>query len=151
MEHVDQANLDSLRVAIKRICRDLCEIKGVSVNDIPKFAQDAIQRNSGFSMRFMRQPNLGRCFPLFYRPWIGSDRTLNVEYYINGDENALNNNSQHYFEQLSIGIVLAHIPDFVDDHLAPTITFESFRKEHPQIAILANEVCDTLEGMVCVE
>ena len=95
------------------------------------WVQDAILRGSGFQVRFQRQPNSGRCFPAWERPWIGDDRTLKVTYYANGTEDDLANNSQYFFEQVGLGIVLAHVPDFVDKTVQFSMTLQSFHRDYP--------------------
>lgn len=148
MEYSIHAECISLDVVINQICRDLCGINGTAISDMFKYAQDAIRRRSGFQVRFQRQPNFGRCFPLWERPWIGSDRTLRVTCFADGSEDDLVNNPQNFFEQLALGIVLAHIPDFIDDHLTPSVTLQSFRRDYPQYAILGDKVCAVLKAMV---
>lgn len=148
MEFQIQAEYNSLAVVIDRICRDLCEINGTAISDMLEHVQDAIQRRSGFQVCFQRQPSFGRYFPSWERPWIGSDRTLKITCYADGSEDNLVNNPQHFFEQLGLGIVLAHIPDFIDDHLTPSMTLQSFRNDYSQYAKLGDKVCAVLKGMV---
>lgn len=145
------ARNDSLDVVIKQICRYLCWITGAAINDLFAYAQDAVLRNSGFQIRFQQQPSFGRHFPLLERPWIGVDRTLTVTCYADGSEDDLVHNPQNFFEQLGLGIVLAHIPDFTDDHLTPYTTLQSFRRDYPQYAALGDAVCAVLKRMVSAE
>ncbi|MCI8869960.1 MAG: hypothetical protein HFF39_05370 [Lawsonibacter sp.] len=139
---------DSLGVVISQICRDLCGINGTAIDDVFEYAQDAIRRRSGFRVHFQRQPSFGRFFPSWERPWIGGNRTLRVTCYADGSEDDLVNNPQHFFEQLGLGIVLAHIPDFIDDYLTPSVTLQSFRRDYPQYADLGDKVCAVLKSMV---
>lgn len=148
MEYSIQAECNSLDVVINQICRDLCGINGTAISNVLEYAQDAIRRRSGFQVRFQRQSSFGRYFPSLERPWIGSDRTLKVTCYADGSEDDLSSNPQHFFEQLGLGIVLAHIPDFIDDHLTPSVTLQSFRRDYPQYADLGDKVCSVLKGMV---
>lgn len=148
MEYSIQAECNSLDVVINQICRDLCGINGTAISNVLEYAQDAIRRRSGFQVRFQRQSSFGRYFPSLERPWIGSDRTLKITCYADGSEDDLSSNPQHFFEQLGLGIVLAHIPDFIDDHLTPSVTLQSFRRDYPQYADLGDKVCSVLKGMV---
>ena len=84
-------------------------------------------------------------------PWIGGDRTLKVTYYANGNEDDLANNSQQFFEQVGLGIVLAHVPDFVDKTVRFSMTLQSFHKDYPQYAALADKVSAVLRDMVSGE
>ena len=143
-----QANYDSIGVVIEQLCRDWREIKGAAISDIPRYVQDAVLHRSGFSIRLQREPNSGRCFPSLERPWISGDGTLNVMCYVDGDEDNLINNPQHFFEQLGVGIVLAHLPNFTDAYSAWSVTLQSFRKDYPQLADLGDMVCATLKAMV---
>lgn len=143
-----QANYDSIGVVIKQLCRDWREIKGAAISDIPTYVQDAILHRSGFSIRLQRKPNSGRCFPSLERPWIGSDGTLNIMCYVDGDEDDLINNPQHFFEQLGVGVVLAHLPNFTDAHLTRSVTLQSFREDYPQLAGLGDMVCTAVKAMV---
>lgn len=146
-----QANFDSLGVIIDQLCRDWREVKGAAIGDIPQYVQDAILRRNGFLICLQWEPNFGRYFPSFERQWIGGDGTLKVTCYVNGKEDDLVNNPQHFFEQLGVGVVLAHIPNFIDVHLKPSVTLKNFREDYPQLAGFGDRVCATLKDMVSAE
>ena len=151
MEFLVQAEHHSLDVVIDQLCRDLCGFREVAISEMLEYVQDAILRGSDFQVCFQQQPNSGRCFPAWERPWIGGDRTLKVTYYANGNEDDLANNSQQFFEQVGLGIVLAHVPDFVDKTVRFSMTLQSFHKDYPQYAALADKVSAVLRDMVSGE
>lgn len=149
LESLSAACYNSMRVAIRGICSYLCEAKANGIEDLPHLTEQAVRQVSYRLISFQRKPKAERCFPNVELPWIGSDGTTLIHYFIDEYESDMSNSSTMYVEQLSMGVVLAHAPSlFLDDHLTPRVNFDSFRRDWPQLSELADEVCEAMKGSV---
>ena len=155
-----QAWFGSTCVVIDEICRDLCAITGIKLTDIPTTIQKVIHAQNmdqgqntpgkfpNTEIQFGRQSINPRCVPVFHRKIM--DPTLYIDYFIDKNVDDLTKVLDSFYDQLSLGLILAHSPQYIlnDKRIESMESCQDVLNAFPFVNGLFAKVRNVLKGMV---